>query len=139
MVIFDLQVLVQGKYQLQVLFHSFSNHDGKCADDSCFRDIFCCELSVCPNTCHYYFSLCQRPAGSQVSYVRGQDHRNCLAPIITSMTSDEERNMFEFADMLFGINNPILFCGDEWVKLDSSSNIFVLVSLLQLFVCECTN
>ena len=64
------------KYKVQVTIHSVNNPDGRCA--GCL-DNECCE-GQCPSRfCHYYFSYCLRPLGSEVSYDCAINKGDCNA------------------------------------------------------------
>ena len=97
-------------YQLQVTIHSFNNPDGRCAE--CNADT-CCEGVLCPNSCHYFFSLCLRPAGTPVSMVRDDGQGNCSALTTEIQLLSNGRS---FADYFLGIPNPIKFEGRQWVS-----------------------
>ena len=103
-------MMALGGYELQVTLHSFDNPGRRCADKEC-RD--CCEI-LCDNSlkCSYYFSFCQRPAGTPVSYVPDQDQGNC-STLVTSRQSSDGSNI---AFTQFNISNPITFSVASWVS-----------------------
>ena len=102
-------LVVLGDFELQVNIQSFSNPDGRCADDdrgACTAER-CCEGGLCPNSCSYFFSLCLRPAGTPVSMVRAEGQGDCSANTVTTGTSELLRNGTSFTDSIFGTPNPI--------------------------------
>ena len=100
-------------YELQVTIHSFSNNNGRCADSQCGLN-YCCERRPCPNSCEYYFSLCQRVAGTPVSTVRSVDQGNCMT--VESNPSRTISDGSTFTDRVFGTPNPIILTGLIWVS-----------------------
>ena len=103
-------MMALGDYELQVTIHSFDNPGRKCAD---CKD--CCD-GMCSKSlmCHYYFSLCQKPAGTPVSYVRNQNQGNCPTLVTTHQRSDG--NNVTFTHSAFKTSNPITFSGESWVS-----------------------
>ena len=93
-------------YELQVSIHSFDNPGRRCADRDCQN---CCEVQ-CPNSlmCDYYFSLCQRPAGTPVSYVSDQNQGNCSTLFTPYQVSDGSNVTL--------ISNHFTFSGESWVS-----------------------
>ena len=93
-------------YELQVSIHSFDNPGRRCADRDC-QD--CCEIQ-CSNSlmCDYYFSLCQRPAGTPVSYVSDQNQGNCSTLFTPYQVSDGSNVTL--------ISNHFTFSGESWVS-----------------------
>lgn len=105
-----MQVVVLGGYQLEVTFHSFTNRYGLCADEDCR---FCCD-GACPKICEYFFSLCQRPLGTPISFERNEYQGQCSNILNTGIEiSDGGSN---FTDLVFGEKNPLLFNGTQWVR-----------------------
>lgn len=102
-----------GDYELQVAINSFSNPDGRCADRNCGPQS-CCEGRVCPNPCHYYFSVCQRPAGTPISTLRKAKQGNCET--FNTNASSAIHSASFFADNVFGTSNPIVLTGAQWVS-----------------------
>ena len=98
------------RYELQVSIHSFDNPGRRCADKKC---LLCCEVLCLYLTCDYYFSLCQRPAGTSVSYVPDQNQGNC-STLVTSHQVSNGSNV-TFTDSAFNISKPISFSGKSWV------------------------
>ena len=101
-------------YQLQVTFHSFSNPEGMCAPEHCSR-AFCCKSDRCPNQCEYFFSLCQRPLGTPVSFTRWVGEGDC-----EELNTNPSRRISDgstFTDSIFGTPNPVTLYGVEWVRL----------------------
>ena len=107
-----------GDYNLQVTIHSFSNPGGMCANTYCNADT-CCD-SKCPNGCHYYFSLCLRPAETTVSYVRNIHQGNCTTFETRNPAVDDRIfNGSNFTDNVIGTPNPITL---EVIDLVSNMN-----------------
>ena len=100
------------RYELQVYIYSFDNPGRRCPERQCRN---CCEIQ-CPNslTCDYYFSLCQRPAGTPVSYVNDQNQGNCPTLVTTYQVSNGSNVIFTHS--AFNISNPIIFSGESWVS-----------------------
>ncbi len=96
-------------YELQVTVYSFINPD----DGS--TTFLCCDSDSCNIIgCHYFFSYCLRPAGSQVSYTRRENRGNCA-----SIDTTAEERFVEgrnFTDMVFNIPNPLIPSGVQWVS-----------------------
>ena len=99
-------------YELQVTINSFSNPGGMCASRICAN--LCCD-GDCPSSCHYYFSLCQRPAGTPVSTLRAIYQGDCER--VDTIESLSIINGSSFTDRIFGTPNPISFTGARWVSL----------------------
>ena len=118
------------RYHLLVTIHSFSNPGGMCADDKCGLDT-CCETRSCPSTCEYYFSLCQRPPGTEVSTIDSASQGNCVETLtgISGSISDGA----SFTDSVFGSVNPIVLSGVQWVSYESARYI----NFLHACVCVC--
>ena len=102
--------LVFGDYELLLTFHSFNNHNGRCADDEVCNAATCCEGHPCPNPCNYFFSLCLRPAGTPVSMVHDDGQGNCSA-LTTGTLQRRISDGMSFTDSVFGISNPIILSG----------------------------
>ena len=102
-------------YELHVTIHSFSNPGGRCAGVNSDYDCNgCCDHRQCTTTtCEYFFSFCQRPAGSPVSLARIEYQGNCSTVNTTAQTSD---GGMVFTDSVFNITNPIIFSGSQWVS-----------------------
>ena len=98
-------------YELQVSIHSFDNPERRCPDMEC-QD--CCEQECNNSMCEYYFSLCQRPAGTPVSYVNDQNQGNC-STLVTSHQRSDGSNVI-FTHLAFNVSNPITFSGESWVS-----------------------
>ena len=110
-----LQVLVLCDYELQVTFYTFDNPGRRCADTNCqARDQDYCESNR-NNYCEYYFSLCLRPVGTPVSYLRNQNQGNCSTLITSAQESVGSINFTSSA--FFNFSNPIVFSGPSWVSL----------------------
>ena len=100
-------------YELQISIHSFNNPGRRCADRDCHN---CCEgKSQNSSTCEYYVSLCQRPAGTPVSYVNDQNQGNCSTLATTPQRSDGSNVTFTHHSV-FGVSNTIIFSGPSWVS-----------------------
>ena len=97
-------------YELQVTIHSFFNPIGACADSLC--DGGCYDLS-CPDQCDYYFSFCQTSTENPVSFVRSISNESCFKLNTIPLIYEEQRS---FMDAVFGIPNPIIFTGLQWVS-----------------------
>ena len=97
-------------YELQVTIHSFFNPIGACADSLC--DGGCYDLS-CPDQCDYYFSFCQTSTENPVSFVRSISNESCFKLNTFPFKYEEQRS---FMDTVFGIPNPIIFTGLQWVS-----------------------
>ena len=97
-------------YELQITIHSFNNPSGACADLLCDGD--CCEFS-CPDRCDYYFSFCQTSIETPVSFVRSVSNESCFTLKTFPFEYDEQRS---FMDTVFGVPNPIIFTGLQWVS-----------------------
>ena len=110
-------------YMLMVTIHSFSNPGGMCADSKCDPDL-CCEQgsSECPSMCDYYFSLCLRPSGAEVSTTLSVSQGNCVETL--TEISDRISNGTSFTDNVFGSANPIILSGVQWVSYKSACYIF---------------
>ena len=127
-------------YQLMVTIHSFSNPGGMCADDECGPDI-CCERGSCPSTCEYYFSLCQRPSGTEVSTIGSASQGNCVETStgISGSISDGA----SFTDSVFGSVNPIVLSGVQWVSYKSAIPFYmdrcihVCIQVMCAYMCTC--
>ena len=100
-----------GRYELQVTIHSFDNPGRRCADTQC-PDGRCSGSLMCD----YYFSLCQRPAGTPVSYVRNQNEGNCSTLVTSHQNSNGSNVIFTHSE--FNVSNPIAFSGELWVSYD---------------------
>ena len=101
-----------GDYELLVTINSFSNPGGMCASSNCAN--MCCD-GDCPSSCHYYFSLCQRPAGTPVSTLRRIGEGNCVTN--NTLVSSAINGGSSFTDNVFGVPNPINFTGAQWVSI----------------------
>ena len=97
-------------YELQVTIYSFFNPIGACADLLC--DGACCEAS-CPNLCDYYFSFCQTSLETPVSLIRSISNVSCFTLKTFPFVYNEQRS---FIDTVFGVPNPIIFTGLQWVS-----------------------
>ena len=99
-------------YELQVTINSFNNPGGMCASSTCGPEL-CCD-GDCPSSCHYYFSLCQRTAGTPVSTLRATYQGYC--EVSDTIVSHSISDGSTFADRVFGTPNPIIFTGALWVS-----------------------
>ena len=105
-----LQVLVLCDYELQVTFYTFDNPGRRCADTNCQARYCESDFNDC---CEYYFSLCLRPVGTPVSYLRNQNQGNC-STLVTS--AQENAGSINFTSTFFNFSNPIAFSGPSWVS-----------------------
>ncbi len=81
------ETLLDG-YELQVTIYSFINPGDRCSGINSIYDCSqCCDNPCNTMGCHYFFSYCLRPAGSQVSYARTEYQGNC-ASINTTAEED---------------------------------------------------
>ena len=96
------ETLLRG-YELQVIIVSFNHSVRGCADIQCQTSMHC-ESSLI-NKCDYYFSLCQRPAGTLVSYMPHHNQGNCSTVYV--QVSDDNNSK---------INRSITFSGLLWVS-----------------------
>ena len=96
-------------YEMLVMINSFTNPGSLCADQSCGGN--CCDQQCF--RCDYYFSMCQRPAGTPFSYERNENKGNCSS---LSTFVYEGGTISFFSDTVFGISNPIVFTGTQWVN-----------------------
>lgn len=62
--------------------------------------------------CDYYFIICQKSAGSPVSYNRNEDRENCSAKE-SNTTSTRTNETHVFSNSIFV--NPVTYTGGEWV------------------------
>ncbi len=98
----------------------------------------CCEGACDTMGCHYFFSYCLRPAGSQVSYARTEYQGNC-ASINTTAGGNPIREGRNFTNSVFDIPNPIILSGVQWVSEISKYNycakcIFIYLQPVQLYL-----
>ena len=117
-------------YELQVTVHSFSNPAGRCADIACTTNP-CCEAVACPNSCDYYFSLCQRPLGTPVSSAHLTNQGDC--DTFNTIASRLISNGSSFTDSLFGTPNPIVLQGNEWVSVCRSYSTVEFLAMKILY------
>ena len=108
--------------ELQVTFHSFSNPRGACAD-LCDGDH--CENSCCPNRCEYYLSFCQTSIETPDSFVRSVSNGSCFTLKIFPFEYEEQR---VFMDTVFGVPNPIIFTGLQWVSAWLLSSVLLYIA-----------
>ena len=112
-------LIVTANYEVQVHIHSFTNPNGSCADIHCLDNAIqgCCESGGCPSSCHYYFSLCLRPADTPVSMLGLNNQSSvCLQLINTNIGLATDGASFE--ESIYGTPNPIVLIGPgvPWVS-----------------------
>ena len=103
--------MATASYELHVEVLSFVNPDGRCADVRC-GSFFCCDGGCPGRQCDYYFLMCQRPAGSPVSYDRDENSGNCSA-LMSNATRARPNDMHIFSNSIFG--DQVIYTGEEWV------------------------
>ena len=108
---------LRDSYQLQVTFHSFDNPEGRCADMRCRIDQMCCNGRPCPNSCEYYFSLCLREANAPVSMEFNEGQGGCSAFEAFETEPRLIESTTTFVNTVFGVSNPIIFGGRQWVSV----------------------
>ena len=122
--------MVSGFYRLQVTIHSFSNPAGMCAERVC-SSTRCCD-GGCPASCHYFFSLCLRAAGTPVSTLRVKNGGNCSA-LATNSSINKISDDTTFTEDVFGTPNPIVLqTSMEPVSYTASKNQTSLTSNQQV-------
>ena len=107
--------MVTGDYELQVTIHSFSNPEGQCASQACLNREECCNGQTCPNSCDYYFSLCQRPAGADVMSSRKRvviEQELCLNSSIRNTAVQTATDGYTYGDT----SSTVTFMGAMWVR-----------------------
>lgn len=102
---------------------SFVNPDGRCADERC-GFITCCD-GLCPaKQCNYYFLICQKTAGSPVSYERNETSGNCSALMSNQLTA-RPNDLHTFTNSIFG--EKVIFSGEEWVGCSNFKEVEIIL------------
>lgn len=79
----------------------------------------CCDLNEeCGfPTCDSFFSFCLRPFGAALVDIDLRDACNGSAIMSTGVMEDTG-SVSSFSDTVFGVANPVVLTGPEWVRVD---------------------